>query len=704
MDVYIADMVQAVETVKPTLQRSELLHRFGQELLTRPDNCAMLIREAGRGQLSDGQMAVLTAALDEARMADENGQRKGRAFLDAMRDAVAGLDTALTSGAALSLSSSWVRAGLTPPPTLAHAITPEGPNAFADTGALPDLSDEMFDEIFQRFTEIGKQSVSALLELLDELLPTLPSGTRSVFIRKLAAQAEPLCGEAAVALLLSTDASVREGARAGLALRQKAGNLSQNLFFRMTLIRSWIQDPDTLHGLDGIIRAALKSGTKAPGQSAKPKIHRVVSCMVDGNGTQSISMAIQSGSRRTLAMVLLKQGFGVKEAFTIPCTSATEQKQMITGIAGQAQAFEVTPDYAFTALGWALADGQSNGIMPAAGLLDVLETAGFAELRPQTADIADIAAAADPEGAVSALSVRASGSLIMASEHWPDRFPVSGSWFEDSDAALDAIESATTCNSMTRRLWQYLETRRDFWAMIFARNAALLMAARDSAGPEFVAVAQAILESRPLKKTPIMQFVHDMSLTAWIHQDASPLWADGDGLTVTEKHLPSASYAQVAPFGAKERKALERLLRPARITLPWVEGFLTGLCTAPRFISPATWIVTMLNILTEDMDLNDDLQKVLDMVVLAYNHHLSLLRGQTPSRALFPADPISFSSWANGYLTAWDAHKPYWPAPPMGENGKTMRTLLEQAAKGHLKTGKEDALRSWLIAGAKRQK
>ena len=138
-----------------------------------------------------------------------------------------------------------------------------------------------------------------------------------------------------------------------------------------------------------------------------------------------------------------------------------------------------------------------------AGLLDVVETAGFANLRPRSADIADIAAIADPEGAVSTLSVRARGSLIMASEHWPDHFPISDSWFEDSDASSDAIESATTQNAMTRKLWQHLETRRNFWAMIFARNAALLAAAKNPITPELVAVAQAMSEGRDLKKAPI---------------------------------------------------------------------------------------------------------------------------------------------------------------------------------------------------------
>ena len=514
MNAYISDMVRVIDTSSP-LQQSQLLPRFGQNLFVRPDMCAELIREATTGPLSDGQMELLISALESARMADENGQRKGRAFLDAMSDEVALLDTKLTAESAFSLSSAWSRAGLTPPTSLAHSVIPEDPDAFADTYGIPEIPDELFDEAFKGITDIGEQSVSAMLALLDEMLPTMPPEARFAFIRKLTTRADPLCGEAASALLLSTDASLSAGALAGLALRQKAGNLSQHLFSRLTLIRSWVQDPDTLRGIDEITRAALMSGAQASSRDIQPKIHRVVSSMIDGSGGQNIAIAIQSGKRRTLALVLLKQGFGVKDAFTIPCSSATEQKKMLGQIIEQSDALEVTAEYAFTALSWALADGQSNGSMPAAGLLDVVETAGLGELRPRTADISAIV---DPEGEISNLSSQARGRLIMASEHWPDMFPISDSWFENNDASSNAIESATTRNRMKRNLWQHMETRRDFWTMIFARNAALLMAANNSAGPEFIAVARGLAEGRDLKKTPIMQSLHELSLEIWFIQ------------------------------------------------------------------------------------------------------------------------------------------------------------------------------------------
>ena len=695
-------MVQTVESTKLPSQRSKILQRYGSDLLARPDLCAELIQEAKTGPLSDGQVSVLAAALDEARMADEAAQRRGRDFLNEMLDEVALLNTDLTFKAALSLSSAWRCAGLTPPPSLAYGVISEDLDAVTNIDDIPNIPDEILDAFLKDFKEIGEKSVSAMVALLDQILPTLPHNVRIAFICELTTRSEPLCGEAAVALLLAKDASMRIGALAGLTLRQKAGDLSQDLFSRITLIRSWLQDTDTLQGVDAIVRTALKSGTQIRETRAKPKIHRVVSSMIDGSGAQSISMAIKFGSRRVLAVLLFKQGFGVKDAFVIPCSSATEQKQMIEQIADESAALDTTADYAFNALSWALADGQAMGTVPAAGLLDVVETAGFSDLRPRHVEIADIISVADPKGEVAALSARARGKLIMDSDYWPDDFRISDSWFEYSDASSEAIESGTTQNSIDRKLWQHLETRRNFWSMIFARNAALLAAAKDHTASEFIAVAQAMAEGRDLKKTPIMRFVHEVSCEVWIREDGPPMRSGSVG--VIEERIPPGTSAQVGSFGIKERKALEKILRQATIKLPWFEGFLTGLCTAPKFIKPPDWIDPILSVIVGSFAHKRDMQKTLDLIVLAYSHRQSLLRDRSPSNVLFPADPMLFSIWADGYLAVWNLHESHWPAKSLGKEGKIMRKFLEQAADFKTRADQSQVLRDWLIACAEKQK
>lgn len=61
-------------------------------------------------------------------------------------------------------------------------------------------------------------------------------------------------------------------------------------------------------------------------------------------GAQSIGIALQSGGQRKAAMLLLKQGFGVKDAYVIPCASASEQKLLMRRLAEETGALEVPFD------------------------------------------------------------------------------------------------------------------------------------------------------------------------------------------------------------------------------------------------------------------------------------------------------------------------------------------------------------------------
>ncbi len=81
-------------------------------------------------------------------------------------------------------------------------------------------------------------------------------------------------------------------------------------------------------------------------------------------------------------MLLLKQGYGVKDAYTVPCRSATEQKAPIQKIADETGAEQVPKSWLDRALAMALADGLSANQPPAPGLIEVAELCGISALRP----------------------------------------------------------------------------------------------------------------------------------------------------------------------------------------------------------------------------------------------------------------------------------------------------------------------------------
>jgi hypothetical protein len=63
--------------------------------------------------------------------------------------------------------------------------------------------------------------------------------------------------------------------------------------------------------------------------------------------------------------------------------------------------------------------------------------------------------------------------------------------------------------------------------------------------------------------------------------------------------------------------------------------------------------------------------------------------------ATMPAEDL-LPFWSDGYLTAWEATKPYWPAKALGKEGRAVRRMLEQATDGRIDRAGFDGLPDWL--------
>lgn len=116
---------------------------------------------------------LLAAALDDARMARENGQGRGAAF-------IAGLEAQLFAAApgltgSLAVSGTWVRAGLAPPDCLAR-----GQEHDADVPPAGDPGDieAMLEGLLGTVISESGGSVSAMHAMFAEMLPTVPVEAR----------------------------------------------------------------------------------------------------------------------------------------------------------------------------------------------------------------------------------------------------------------------------------------------------------------------------------------------------------------------------------------------------------------------------------------------------------------------------------------------------------------------------------------------
>ncbi len=662
--------------------------RAALSLIAEPEQAVAVVGAIGRletrSHRDERLVSLLSSTLDEARMARENGKTVGASFIVQLEDGIQALkyQNALTDPGRLFLASCWVRAGLPTPDALAGEFSmPDDMAGELDLSDAPDL-EPLIDTLLEEVSGDQMDSISALHSGFVELMATFPAPVRQAVVRYVVSRPKTVWGELGCALMLDGRADIRRGAIGGLADRLAANAMTSDMIGRLTVLRSWIADGDTRTRIDALVRNALRQGTDRATSRTAPKVHRALTSLVDGTGAQSMTIALQTSGTRSVAVVLIKQGFGLKDAYLVPCSSASEQRRLIDMIATEVETRDVPVDYIEEAIAIGLSDGLQTGHPPAAGLVGVVQALGWSELHPKPASVFDIAALADPEGHVSEMSAQARGRMINASSEWETQFPmISESWFEDSDAFSTAIESAKTPAAMKRDLWQTLDARRSHWARVIARMAHLLHAAGDPEALQFVAVATALEEGRALKKTPIMEMILDQSFQVWLHENVP-----GNASPDADDHVPFEVTSGPAPAGMtmpnippEKSGELGKLLKPAGLTEWWVDGYMMGVCTAPEFVPPGAWAEVLLNIIGPEIESDKTLQRILDLLMLRYNGTLTNLR--TPvGVALIPEEEPLMSIWADGYLTAWEGNLEYWPKPKLGKNDRSARELLENAA------------------------
>lgn len=664
------------------------LKRVSLSLIAEPEQAVAVVATIGRLEEHNNHderlVSLLSFTLDEARMARENGKTVGASFIHQLEDGIQALkeQDALTDHGRFSLASCWVRAGLHAPDALGGEFhMPDDMEGDLDLSDAPDL-EPLIDKLLEEVSGGQVDSISDLHAGFSELIATFPAPVRQAVVRHVASRPKTVLEELGCALLLDSRAEIRRGAIDGLADRLAANAMTSDMIGRLTVMRSWIADEDTRTGIDAIVRNALRHETGRATSRTTPKVHRVLTSLVDGTGAQNMTIAIQAGGTRSVAVVLIKQGFGIKDAYLVPCSSASEQRRLIDMIAAEVEIRDVPVDYIEKAIAIGLSDGVQTGHPPAPGLVGIVQALGWSELRPRPASVSEIAALADPDGQIAAMSVQARGRMINASSDWEMLFPmISESWFEDSDAFTDAIEAAKTPAALKRDLWKALEARRSHWARVIARMAHLLHAADDPKALQFVAVAKALEEGRALKKTPIMEMIFDQSFQVWLHQTVSETASldEDDHIPFEVTSGPAPADMKMPDIRPEKSGELDKLLKPAGITGWWVDGYMMGVCTAPELVPPGAWVQVLLNIIGPEIGREKTLHRIMDLLMLRYNGTLADLR--TPvGVALIPEEETLISIWADGYLTAWEGNLEYWPKAKLGKDDKRVRKLLEDAA------------------------
>ena len=659
MSTTLHPLLTALSGAKDEETFGRLLRDGGRALLRDPAAIgAVAFAALGEsGRVTQAARLLLVRALDEARMAEENDQPEGSRLLAILTEAMAEREgrAPLTMPERLSLARAYVSAGLVPPPFATLTADRFG-GQLPDGATFPDLG-EILDPILRDAGELLGQAHTALSGLLAGLPPELAAMLVSMII------ARPGPAEARLGLywLLDPEAEIRLAAATALLARP---DLPPDLASLLPTLRKWMPEDPARAAVDAKIRRQMRSGP--PYEAPPVKIHRAGASLPDGVGAQSLAAAVQIGGRRAIAMVMLKAGHGVKDAFLIPCTSATEQRAVMTRVLKEVGAYDLPPSVLATFLARGLGECLTLCRPPDPGMVDMAEIWGGEALAPQSFGTTAILAALERQP-----SPFSEATLIQSSFVWVTRFPQLNGWFEETGSLRKAL---SRCRSETGReaaVWKHLVSRRDHWGRIIATSAAVLQAAKDPDWPAFAAVAQALSGDYALKRIPILHDIVGMTLAAW---------ADGEDIREDADRSGAGGSA---------------LLTGAGLDQAFVDGYLTACAIAP-FAAPAEiWLGNLIG------GIEFPGAGALEKVMAEISKRIDLIEETAPEPAqtgarLAAFGPDDWREWCTGFHALVTAAPQAWTARSLRADDKRLLRSIAQSARGQPDPSLGTVLPAWI--------
>lgn len=323
--------------------------------------------------------------------------------------------------------------------------------------------------------------------------------------------------EASVGWLLDPAAAVRAVIPALFQDRHRP-RISGVMLRRLIMLRNWAPPADR-PALDNAVKVSRKRGVAVTPLADRAVEDSFVSGW-DGSGTQSLFILVKEGRKFAVASVLLKLEIGVRDAWVRRGLTKRQAMDMLGEVGGQIGLMPGAMSYAAVAIGHALTLNAECGAPPPFGLLDVVEAAGLAHVRPEAMTVESLLA-----DMVSPTDAAALRYALHGSRLWHEMFPFAGSWFEDGAAVEAAMGRRRTASAAAVKavFEQVLESRRRVWAERFLRTALTLRMISDPSGcwREMAIIANELLNARPLRDIPVMVNIAHLTVEAHL---ARRLW------------------------------------------------------------------------------------------------------------------------------------------------------------------------------------
>jgi hypothetical protein len=466
---------------------------------------------------SENVEELLRLLLDEARMGLENDYAYASRFLETVEIAIdAGIESGeLKQQDLMTFAKLYRRAGLPVPQSLVI-----DPDMVAPPKEGQDIDPSEMLEGLARDVQTEGGGPFELFSGLSEMTAALSDEFQANFANQVSIVPSPIFERCALYFVLSGSPLVQEATISGLFERLEGPGLNADTLVFLPIIRSWMPSGHIQTGLDELIkRARRKNHSISSNDPRSVQILEITASVADGVGAQNLAISIEMDGAFSVCVALTKDGYGIKDAFVVPCDTRLEADSIVMNVRHASHATDIKLSTLMVLLEAALADGVDHTAIPAPGFLDVMESCGFLDLRPQALTLQELLEFADPEGRIGDASPQALGRWSKNEAALASLEDMTASWFEDNQETRKIVAAGRSSRSIEIKIWKYLEGRRELWARRFLQTAVILKDAdRPREWKTLTASACGLMTGRPLKRIPLIENI------VWITIEAADGW------------------------------------------------------------------------------------------------------------------------------------------------------------------------------------